>query len=214
MRKASLVFVGALVAAVAVGVAASPSRAAIPMSAGCSTINLPIYDSGFLYQAVVLPNPVAFAAGDTISFAATSATPPSNPAAYVSLSVDSVVVDTAVFPGTVEYTFATSGVHGVEWDVFFFGNASWTVSCTPGDPADAIADLKAHVADLGLAKGITTALSSKLDSALEGDDTATVCGSLNAFLNLVAAQAGKQLSNAQAADLTAEANAIRDAVGC
>ena len=60
-------------------------------------------------------------------------------------------------------------------------------------------------------------MTSKLDealSALAAGDTATACGELKAFLNQVAARTGKKITSAQAADLTAAANEIRDALGC
>ena len=71
--------------------------------------------------------------------------------------------------------------------------------------------------DLGLTGGITTGLNSKLDealTALAAGDTATACGSLQAFLNQVNGQSGKKLSEEQAAELTDAVNAIRADLGC
>ena len=87
-----------------------------------------------------------------------------------------------------------------------------------GTPEQKIGDLKNQVTGLGLAKGITTGLNSKLDealAALDADNTAGACDSLQAFLNQVAAhQAKKKLTTAQAGELSAAANAIREQLDC
>jgi len=83
--------------------------------------------------------------------------------------------------------------------------------------AQAITDLQAQVSGLGLPKGLTTALNSKLQDALDdlaADDTAGACGSLQAFLNQVKAQTAKKLNSAQAQQLTDSANAIRTLLDC
>jgi hypothetical protein len=83
--------------------------------------------------------------------------------------------------------------------------------------AQAITDLQAQVSGLGLPKGLTTALNSKLQDALDdlaADDTAGACGSLQAFLNQVKAQTAKKLNSAQAEQLTDSANAIRTLLDC
>ena len=88
----------------------------------------------------------------------------------------------------------------------------------PDDPVEEITDIKDQVTSFGLAKGVTTALNSKLDealAALEADDIAGACASLQAFLNQVSAQkAKKKLTTDQAEDLTAAANEIRELIGC
>jgi hypothetical protein len=92
------------------------------------------------------------------------------------------------------------------------------VTVTFTEPVETqIADLKELVAGLRLPKGLTTALNSKLDealAALDADDTAAACGSLQAFLNQVAAQNGKKLTEAQAQQLTDAANEIRAMLDC
>ena len=65
----------------------------------------------------------------------------------------------------------------------------------PPDPAEDVTDLKDEVSGLGLAKGVSTALNSKLDAALaalDADDTAGAGNALNAFLDPVAAKKGKK----------------------
>ena len=99
-------------------------------------------------------------------------------------------------------------------------SGGWSLDITTAgpDPADEITDLKAQVSGLGLAKGITTALNSKLDEAtmaLAAEYTPGVCDSLRAFQNQVAAQRRKkELSEAQAERLTDAANEIRDLLDC
>ena len=51
-------------------------------------------------------------------------------------------------------------------------------------------------------------------AAVEADDTAGACGSMQAFLNQVAAQQGKKLTKAQAQQLTDAANEIRALLDC
>lgn len=87
----------------------------------------------------------------------------------------------------------------------------------PGDPSHAIADLRELVASLSIHHGIANALDSKLRAALaalEMGDTAGACDSLQAFLNQVAAQNGKKLTQARAQQLTNSATAIRALLDC
>jgi subtilisin-like proprotein convertase family protein len=97
-------------------------------------------------------------------------------------------------------------------------SGGWSLDITAEEtPAQKIADLQATVSGMGLRKGLTTALNSKLDealAALDADDTAGACGSLQAFLNQVKAQTGKKLTEAQAEQLTDAANDIRTQLGC
>jgi subtilisin-like proprotein convertase family protein len=95
--------------------------------------------------------------------------------------------------------------------------SGWSLEITVPDAGQAIADLQEQVAGLGLSKGLTTALNSKLDEALEAldaEDTAGACDSLQAFLNQVNAQSGKKLTEEQADELTAAANEIRILLDC
>jgi hypothetical protein len=80
-----------------------------------------------------------------------------------------------------------------------------------------ISDLQDQIAGLGLPRGLTTALNSTLQDALDAlaiDDTAGACDSLQSFLNQVKAQTGKKLTSAQAQQLTDGANDIRTQLGC
>ena len=61
------------------------------------------------------------------------------------------------------------------------------------------------------------ALGNKLkqiQAYVAANNKAGACAGLNDFLNLVNAQKGKKLTNAQAADYTAQANAIKTSLGC
>lgn len=75
-------------------------------------------------------------------------------------------------------------------------------------------------AGLNLAAGISNSLDAKLQTALEALDdanagnTPSVCNRMQAFLNEVAAQSGRSLTEAQAAQLTALASQIRTALAC
>jgi hypothetical protein len=95
---------------------------------------------------------------------------------------------------------------------------TFAVSCAPAPtPEQLIDQVEADLAALALDHGIANALDSKLDdalTALAAGDTATACGSLNAFLNQVAAQRGKRLSEAEADDLTTAVNEVGAALGC
>lgn len=97
------------------------------------------------------------------------------------------------------------------------GGWSLDITVQAPDAAEKIADLQELVTGLGLPKGLTSALNSKLEAALaalDADDTAGACDSLQAFLNKVAAQDGKKLTAAQAEQLSDAANEIRALLDC
>jgi hypothetical protein len=84
-------------------------------------------------------------------------------------------------------------------------------------PEQKIGDLRDLVASMGIQHGITNALESKLQNALDAlaaDDTAGACDWMQSFLNLVNAQTGKKITPAQAQQLTDAANDIRTQLGC
>jgi DNA-binding beta-propeller fold protein YncE len=84
--------------------------------------------------------------------------------------------------------------------------------------ADQLHDLVAKLVGYGLSpNGVERSLTAKLESALASlsrGGTGAACGELGAFLSHVAAQGGKKLSVAQAADLTAVAVRVRTVLGC
>jgi subtilisin-like proprotein convertase family protein len=97
-------------------------------------------------------------------------------------------------------------------------SGGWSLDITVEQtPEQAIADLRDVVAGLDIHHGIANALDSKLEEALdalEADDTAGACDSLQAFLNQVAAQDGKKLTEAQADELSEAATEIRTLLDC
>jgi hypothetical protein len=87
----------------------------------------------------------------------------------------------------------------------------------PPTPQQQLSALERTVSGLGIQAGAASSLNSKLDAALAaanaGNRTAA-CNNLRAFINEVNAQTGKKLTAAQAAQLLAQANAIRASLGC
>jgi hypothetical protein len=78
-------------------------------------------------------------------------------------------------------------------------------------------DLQTTLDGFGLEPGILNSFSTKLRAALAAiaaGDTAGACVALQSFINHVNAQAGKKLTQAQAATLRTEATAIRLLLGC
>jgi FIMAH domain-containing protein len=85
------------------------------------------------------------------------------------------------------------------------------------EPADLIGDLIDLVESYPLPKGIKNSFVVKLEAALaalEAEDDASACDSLQAFINHAEAQRGKKLTEAQALALIGAAQAIREALGC
>jgi hypothetical protein len=206
-------------AAVALAAAAvAPPASAQNLSPGCQALNDPVFD--FVYGASGVPS-MPFAKGEVISASAGEPTAFAPPVTVI-LGVNTVEVDTAAFPGTVEFVIPAAGDYSVLWavhpeDVISLSVATWTVKCEAPDPAQAIADLQALVSGFGLPAGLTTALTSKLQEALaahDAGDTAGACDSLQAFLNQVRAQEGKKLTAAQAQQLTQAAIAIQALLDC
>ena len=58
--------------------------------------------------------------------------------------------------------------------------------------------------------GLSAACWHQLGAAQRGG----ACGNLRAFMNHVRAQSGKKIAAADAADLLADAGAVRDSLGC
>jgi hypothetical protein len=112
---------------------------------------------------------------------------------------------------------------GGELQASLDGGASWL-----GQAADAafktyvtttttIADLIESVEGLDLASGTENSLLKKLTGAqknLDADDTAGACDKLASFIAEVQAQSGKKIDAEDAEDLIADAEAVRDSLGC
>jgi Ca2+-binding RTX toxin-like protein len=125
----STAIAGALVAA-----ALAPPASAQSLSPGCEDANDPIYDGLYRVAGWLLTRD--FAAGERLS---ASAGPPTQFTQFgtpttVTLSVNGVDVDTAAFPGTVEYAFPAAGAFGALWNIDSGAEATWTVGCTRQAP--------------------------------------------------------------------------------
>lgn len=94
-----------------------------PFSQGCNGINNPDFDAQY---ADTNPGPWAFNADETIQM--TAGPPDSTGQTNVRLYVDSDLVDSVTFPGTVSYTFPTNMTVDVEW--ITSNNATWVVECS------------------------------------------------------------------------------------
>src|SRR5262249_18855015 len=92
-------------------------------------------------------------------------------------------------------------------------SGGWSLDITAGTtPEQKIGDLQDLVAGMGLQHGITNALESKLQHALDAlaiDDSAGACFWMQSFVDLVNAQSGKKkITSDQAGQLPDAANAI------
>jgi hypothetical protein len=219
-RTLLLLAVVAAAASALLGATLAPAASAQDLSPGCQLLNGPLVDG--VYIEAVLPS-LEYAAGDRIL---ASAGPPSRnfvEPTSLKLLVGNDVVDTAPYPGTLEYVFPAAGTHVLDWSIVWsivppVGlGVTWTVSCIPAPAAPEIADLQGLVAASGLHHGIANALDSKLRAALaalEVGDTAGACDSLQAFLNQASAQSGNKLTPEQAQQFTEETNEIRTFLAC
>jgi len=193
-----------------------PASAAQSLSAGCQAVNDPRLDG--LYSTSGVAAGTAFGAGERITVSAGLPTfgPPTDRIRLAVNVTGGAIIDTT-FPGTITFTFPAATTGSLFWGVFD-GFATWTVTCDVApDPKQMISDLRDLVAGLGIHHGTANALDAKLQAALAAlgaDDTASACVALQDFLNLVSAQTDKKLSDAQAAELTDAANAIRVELGC
>jgi subtilisin-like proprotein convertase family protein len=97
-------------------------------------------------------------------------------------------------------------------------SGGWSLDITAEEtPEEKITDLRELIAGLDIHHGTANALDSKLEEALdalEADDKAGACDSLQAFLNQVSAQSGKKLTEDQAEELMDAANEIRTLLDC
>jgi hypothetical protein len=99
-------------------------------------------------------------------------------------------------------------------------NFSVTLTTDSVDPVAAIENLALTVVAMNLQNGIENSLDSKLDAALNAlvdanvNNDGAACNSLVAFINAVEAQRGKKITSAQADQLIAAAQGIKDQLNC
>lgn len=112
----------------------------------------------------------------------------------------------SVFPiGTTEVVCTASDTAGNE------ASAGFQVQVKGA--SEQLDDLISHVEDLGAGTSLADKLTEAM-AALDAGDEVAACKKLAAFLNAVAAQSGKKLTPAQAAELLASANQIRAVLAC
>ena len=118
-----------LVVTFAGSAAVAPANAQ-SLSRGCESLNESWADSSGergLYGAATTGAAFEFAAGEQVTVSAARPTT-FGPPTTITLKIDEAIVDTAAFPGTVDYTFPAAGTHTVTWSVDL-GNVFWTVRC-------------------------------------------------------------------------------------
>jgi YVTN family beta-propeller protein len=165
--------------------------------------------------------------GSTVSTSITfqvTATAGTNPIAGFQCSLDNSPFSScaSTTPATISYNNLAAGQHTFAVRaVDTKGNVdtkpatfSWTVLT----PTQAIQNLITTINSFHLSKGVTTSLEAPLNAALaqlnRNHDT-PACNQLNAFLNrVIAKQTNGQLTPQQAADLSQQARAIQQAIGC
>jgi hypothetical protein len=147
--------------------------AAEPASAGCQSLNDPLFDGEY---SGLPPTALDLAAGDRLTMMV------GRPASFgepmtVTLTIDGVVVDSAGFPGAVAYVIPTSGTYEVGFATD--GNATWEVACNAPDcsvvivsPNDLKADSKLHEVRLsGATVANDAAITYKITGVTQDEPT-------------------------------------------
>jgi hypothetical protein len=86
--------------------------------------------------------------------------------------------------------------------------------------AQQASDLSTLVKGINLKQGIANSLDAKLQgvrdalASLQGGNTAAACNKLDAAINEISAQSGKDITVPQASDLIADINRIKAVIGC
>ena len=143
--------------------AATPVARAQSISAGCELLNMPYWDTLEYFSAS--PGELTFNAGDQIRITARRAVDGS--LTSVELWVDTTVVDTAPFPGTVTYTFPATGLYEVYWIAIGLGNARWSVECVPALRDGRV--MICHTAGMAAARTLTVAPQAVQAHVAHGD---------------------------------------------
>ena len=126
----------------------------------------------------------------------------------------SVQINGYLWEGEVSYLVATGANYNELYNYDLLGH--WLVRETVVDPEVMLQKLSEFVISLNIKQGISNSFDAKLSSALkalddlnENNDVAAI-NSLNAFINAVEAQRGKEISEADADSLISQTQAIID----
>ena len=79
--------------------------------------------------------------------------------------------------------------------------------------AQQVSDLLTAVTGVGAGESLANKITA-IQGYIAANDAASACAKLNAFINEVNAQAGKKITDAQAAAFTTQANDIKASLGC
>lgn len=106
------------------------------LSPGCQRLNDPEYDGHSTGGAI--QEPIEFFGGEQLSI---TASPPAIPETPDTISLQGpygsslpVLFDEAPFPGTLTYTFPTTGLYSFYWQTHTRVFVEWTVSCQAAAP--------------------------------------------------------------------------------
>lgn len=97
------------------------------------------------------------------------------------------------------------------------GPITFHVTITPPPAEEMIQNLKEEIENLPIHPGVKSALCAKLEraaAALDNGNIGAACRELGAFINCAQVHRGKKLTEAQADELIAAAQAIMDAIPC
>jgi virginiamycin B lyase len=139
------------------------------------------------------------------------------------MAVDGAHIYWANTQGPGEGTIGRANLDGTGVDQSFITGAAEptavAVDALVGAPPQTptVSGLLTQVQRLGLPRGTERSLEAKLGAAqrkLDAGHHQPACGSLGAFINEVGTLSGHQLGTAEAGELTAQATAIRDSLGC
>jgi DNA-binding beta-propeller fold protein YncE len=144
----------------------------------------------------------------------------SNYVSIVSGSTNKVLGNVTVGQGRVSPAFDPNNGNVYVTNFNSNGSPGNTVSVISAvlTPTQRIQQLINTIDSFHLPKGVTTSLEAPLNAALaqlNRNNPTSACNQLNAFLNQVnAKQTNGQLTPQQAADLSQQAKAIQQAIGC
>jgi hypothetical protein len=209
-------------------VAANPDTGGDP-----KTLNLPAMVNQNCAAACTWTRTVKHVADSVATYTALDVSPPGmtvavDPATFTlapgATQVIDVSVDVSGMPAGswsfAELRLATGDTHlsGLAIAPTHYAIAVIAVSSEPfAEEIEQIIELEETVEEIDLPRGTTRSLNAKLQAArdaLEAGDVRSACNILRALINQIRAQSGTHLTEEQAAELIAEAEAIRASLRC